>query len=155
MVNILKLASFGKVVKRAKKYVSRNVELIKPAEEIIADPLIHTVLPICYNIVSKNIGSMKYMMKNAKRYLLCNLYMIQKRKEIVKNSMLSSMVPIFSEIIVDKFHDLQINPTTFIETHIEYYLVLNVAFLIMNTIKAENASEFLINNNIMSNNSIT
>lgn len=79
--------------------------------------------------------------KPIRRYIRCNLYVIRKRKEIIKNASIETLVPLTTELILNQVNNCDVSPYQFISTHIESYLMINFAFLLLNSIKMYNESK--------------
>ena len=79
--------------------------------------------------------------KPIRRYIRCNLYVIKKRKEILKNSTIDTLVPLTTELVLNQVNNYDVSPYQFVSTHIESYLIINFAFLLLNSIKMYNESK--------------
>jgi hypothetical protein len=81
-----------------------------------------------------------YLVKKFRRYMKCNFYIFSKRKEIIAESTINSLVPIYTELLMDNIHHRTVDPIDFVATHIESYFLINIAFLMLNTIRQYNIS---------------
>ena len=81
-----------------------------------------------------------YLVKKLRRYMKCNMYIFSKRREIISKSTVNSLIPIYTELFMDNIHHHTVDPIDFVATHIESYFLINIAFLMLHTIRQYNIS---------------